>query len=183
MEGPSEGNGRLSAHGVLAKLTWALRSEPGDVRPHNEDFAGVFAPTIPDDSWDRPPVFAVCDGLGGHAAGEVASRTAVEALLAAWREGSPSAPHRDVRAGARAANTAVYDAALEQGRMGMATTLTALWASVVDLSGLLQTDDLFGADCPHLKYPNEKWRRREHRGAIAFISRTSGGQNFTVTPP
>src|SRR5204863_8428073 len=40
--------------------------------------------------------------------------------------GSPSAPHRDVRAAARAANTAVYDAALEQGQRGMATTLTAM---------------------------------------------------------
>jgi PPM family protein phosphatase len=126
VEGPPEGNGRLSSHGVLAKVTWALRSEPGDVRPHNEDFAGAFAPTIPDDAWDRPPVFVVCDGLGGHAAGEVASRTAVDALLAAWREGQPSAPHRDLRNAARAANTAVYDAALEQGRRGMASTLTAM---------------------------------------------------------
>ena len=120
------GNGPLAAHGILAKLSWALRSEPGDVRPHNEDFAGAFAPTIPDDAWDRGPLFVVCDGLGGHAAGEVASRTAVDALLSAWTGGSPSAPHKDIRNAARAANTAVFDAALETGRRGMATTLTAM---------------------------------------------------------
>src|SRR3982750_3741250 len=91
------GNGRLAAHGMLAKLSWALRSEPGDVRPHNEDFGGAFAPTIPDDAWDRGPLFVVCDGLGGPAAGEVASRTAVEASLGAWTGGSPSAPHKDIR--------------------------------------------------------------------------------------
>jgi protein phosphatase len=120
------GNGPLSAHGVLAKLSWALRSEPGDVRTSNEDFAGAFAPTIPEDAWDRGPLFLVADGLGGHAAGEVASRVAVEAALAAWSEGSPGAPPQAIRAAARAANTAVFDAALEHGRRGMGTTLTAL---------------------------------------------------------
>lgn len=120
------GNGSLAAHGLLAKLSWALRSEPGDVRPHNEDFAGAFAPTTPDDVWDRGPVFVVADGLGGHAAGEVASRVAVETVLTAWCNGAPPAPHQALRGAARSANVAVYDAALERSRRGMATTLTAL---------------------------------------------------------
>ena len=120
------GNGVLGAHAVLAKLAWAFRSDPGPARDHNEDYAGAFAPTVPDDAWDRPPVFAVCDGLGGHAAGEVASRTAVDALLATWQDGGSAGAHKDLRNAARAANTAVFDAALENGRSGMATTLTAL---------------------------------------------------------
>jgi protein phosphatase len=123
---PESGNGSLAAHAMLAKLGWALRSEPGDVRPHNEDYAGAFALTTPDDAWDRGPLFVVCDGLGGHAAGEVASRTAVEVVLDSWKDGSPSAPHQGLRAAVRKANVAVYDAALERGRHGMATTLTAL---------------------------------------------------------
>ena len=124
--GPTAGNGRLSGHAILAKLAWAMRSEPGQVRPHNEDFAGVFAPTIPDDAWDRGPLFIVADGLGGHAAGEVASRTAVDTALESWTSGVPGAPHQALRTAARAANVAVYDAALEGGRRGMATTFTAL---------------------------------------------------------
>ena len=127
LDGDGEvGNGTLLAHGVLAKLSWAFRSEPGDVRPHNEDFAGVFAPTTPDDVWDRGPLFVVADGLGGHAAGEVASRLAVETALASWTSGPPAAPRQALRNAVRAANTAIYDAALEQGRRGMGTTVTAL---------------------------------------------------------
>jgi protein phosphatase len=122
----SDGNGRLAGHGLLAKLSWALRSEAGDVRPHNEDYAGGFAPTIPDDAWDRGPLFVVCDGLGGHEAGEVASRMAVEAVLESWTAGSPGPPHQALRAAARAANLAVYDAALTPPHRGMATTLVVL---------------------------------------------------------
>jgi protein phosphatase len=120
------GNGSISGHAILAKLAWALRSEAGDVRPHNEDFAGTFAPTIPDDAWDRGPLFVVADGLGGHAAGEVASRTAVETALTVWADGSPAAPHQALRAAVRKANVAVFDAAIEAHRRGMATTFTAL---------------------------------------------------------
>lgn len=126
LEEATEGNGVLLLAGEAEKLAWALRSDPGQVRPHNEDFAAAFVPEGRDQGWDRGPLFVVADGLGGHAAGEVASRLAVEATLASWRQGAPGAPNQALRAAARAANVAVYDAALERGRRGMGTTLTAL---------------------------------------------------------
>ena len=122
----TEGNGRLDAHAVLAKFAWGLVSDPGKVRPHNEDFAATWVPTTPDDTWDRGPLWVVCDGMGGHAAGEVASRIAAETLVAAWGGGSASAPAAALRAGARDANTAVCDAGMESGLRGMGTTLCAL---------------------------------------------------------
>jgi protein phosphatase len=121
-----DGNGTLLAHAMLAKLSWAFRSEAGAVRDHNEDCVGAFAPTIPDDAWDRGPLFVVCDGLGGHAAGEVASRTAVDAVIDSWTDGAPAAPHTAIRAAVRRANVAVFDAAISGRTRGMATTCTAL---------------------------------------------------------
>jgi len=123
---PVEGNGRLDTHAVLGKLAWALVSDPGKVRPHNEDFAGAYAPTTPDDAWDRGPLWVLADGMGGHSAGEVASRIAVETLLEAWASGAPNTPASALRSGVRSANGAVYDAGRDVSRRGMGTTLCAL---------------------------------------------------------
>jgi serine/threonine protein phosphatase PrpC len=86
----------------------------GRVRPHNEDSVV---------SGSR--VFAVADGMGGHAAGEVASRIAVEALTEL--DGLP--PHRaeDVAGALHAANQRMLDAqAGRSGERGMGTTATGL---------------------------------------------------------
>ncbi len=93
-------------------MPYAGGSDVGLVRPRNEDAYLL-----------EPPLFAVADGLGGHQAGEIASRVAMETLLGE----APSRPDPKALARAvRAANAAVMQAAEEgRGRAGMGTTLTA----------------------------------------------------------
>jgi protein phosphatase len=81
---------------------------------------------------ERPPVFAVADGMGGARAGEVASRMAVEAFTDHESQGSPEEVLRDV---AREANRRIYEAAQgDSEHAGMGTTLTAAMVSGRDVA-------------------------------------------------
>lgn len=92
--------------------SFAGATDPGLTRPSNED--GFVA---------QPPLYAVADGMGGHRAGEVASRVALDELLAmAPRRVDGKALVRAIRA----ANRAVMESAdKSRTRTGMGTTLTA----------------------------------------------------------
>lgn len=91
---------------------FAGASDVGRVRSGNEDSLLL-----------APPLFAVADGLGGHQAGEVASRVAVDTVLA---NAPRKADSKSLGRAARAANKAVMEAAAAgRGRAGMGTTLTA----------------------------------------------------------
>lgn len=94
-------------------------SDVGRTRERNEDsyYAGEY-------------VFAVADGLGGHNAGDVASRLAVEPLAAFDRSVAGTPDDRIAEALERAvdaANRAVYQRAQDDAKVrGMGTTLTAV---------------------------------------------------------
>jgi serine/threonine protein phosphatase PrpC len=100
---------------VSLALRFAARSHTGLLREGNED--SVYA---------GPRVLAVADGMGGHAAGEVASAVAI-AALAQLDEDAPSSDLLDVlRTSAVSANDHLRDmVAGDPALDGMGTTLTA----------------------------------------------------------
>jgi serine/threonine protein phosphatase PrpC len=96
----------------MTALRIGSATDVGLVRANNQDRLLV-----------AEPLFAVADGMGGHAAGEVASATAVDALEAAFTQRTPDG----LQAAARAANRAVWDHAQTDVELrGMGTTLVAL---------------------------------------------------------
>lgn len=100
--------------GTSATLRWGARSDVGCVRSHNEDSYLVAS-----------PLFCICDGMGGHAAGEVASAIAVETIA---KMAPTSANAAQLGAAIEAANTAIIDAARNGiGRPGMGCTATAAY--------------------------------------------------------
>lgn len=103
------------------KFTCAGRTDVGVIRSGNEDNYLI----VPERG-----VFIVADGMGGHAAGEVASEMAVK-IIAQELEGIPGssdAQAADVmRQAIREANGAIFSRTLsEQDKRGMGTTATAM---------------------------------------------------------
>lgn len=102
-----------SVSGSNTYISWGARSDVGLVREHNEDSFLL-----------RTPLFAICDGMGGHAAGEVASSIAVNVIV----DKAPSTAD-DVRLGAaiEAANQEIIDAPAKGiGKPGMGSTASAI---------------------------------------------------------
>jgi PPM family protein phosphatase len=114
-------------------LSWAVRTDAGLRRTSNEDSHST-----------RPDLglFIVADGMGGHVAGEVASRVAVESISAFIEETASADPNRTwpfpfdpelsfeanrLKAAFRLANARIASAiANSQDLRGMATTASGL---------------------------------------------------------
>jgi serine/threonine protein phosphatase PrpC len=100
------------------RLEVSVLSDVGCVRTNNEDFYG-FDPDL--------GLYIVCDGMGGMAAGEIASALAVTILLQVF--GSSATSGTTVSARLLQAITAANDAVWADGQLpehkGMGTTLVA----------------------------------------------------------
>ena len=109
------------------QLSVAARTDIGMIRAGNED--SLFA-----DANQFRGLFIVADGMGGHAAGEVASEMAVQIVtreLASLQHLNGDDPARRVREALKAANRAIFARTIDEvDKQGMGTT-----ASVLVLAG------------------------------------------------
>lgn len=104
------------------KLCAAARSDVGRHRSVNED-AYALAPHL--------GLFLVADGMGGHAAGQLASRLAARGVVEALERLRPQAlqPGEALRRSVALANRQIFDTAGSKPELqGMGTTLVALLA-------------------------------------------------------
>lgn len=105
-------------------LQFFQKTDRGLVRENNEDFFAAAGPFDGEES-SKGSVFALADGLGGLEAGEVASREAVERLIAIFRGMGPEPFDDWLFEAFGAVNNHVYRLNRARAENPMATTLTA----------------------------------------------------------
>jgi protein phosphatase len=96
-------------------------TDVGRQRAQNEDSFRVAAPP------DGSRLLVVCDGMGGHEAGEVASQVASDRLVQVLSASAPDNPPRTLYQAFVEANQAVVETARTRGVEGMGTTGVIGW--------------------------------------------------------
>jgi protein phosphatase len=152
---------------VIPSITVACKTDVGRVREINQDKFEYFLTEDESLLASRGLVFLVCDGMGGHAAGQVASELALKTFIDVYLSHPASDPSAAARAAVQAANRFVMDNARAfPARRGMGTTLVALLvvqdqAIVVNLGDSrlyrLRNGELLQVTTDHT-YPNELYR-------------------------
>jgi serine/threonine protein phosphatase PrpC len=111
---------------VALELRAAKLTDVGQARPHNEDYVDFCIPSDPRQLAQKGSIFLVADGMGGHQAGEVASKGAVEATLAHYQADTAHDVGTSLVRAFRAANQQLYaQAEGDPSKGGMGTTLVA----------------------------------------------------------
>ncbi|MFM8633845.1 MAG: PP2C family protein-serine/threonine phosphatase [Planctomycetia bacterium] len=114
----------------MAKRTTLVSSDRSNVgcrRAINQDSRAIIAPTGSEEYRTRGWLFIVADGMGAHAAGEEASRMAVERVPAIYRKLSHRTPPDALLRALQQANAEIHDKGeTDLSMKGMGTTCTTL---------------------------------------------------------
>jgi protein phosphatase len=112
----------------MLDLDFAELTDRGLNREHNEDFLGHVLPTSPAQVQSQGWLFCLADGVGGQEKGEIASRLAIDTMLAGFRKIPKGIMHVSLLPKlVQEANAAVYDAGHARHYRGaaMGTTIVA----------------------------------------------------------
>jgi protein phosphatase len=106
------------------QIVGAMRTDPGLVREANEDAVAWVTPQ--DETAAKGSLAIVADGMGGHAAGEIASAIAIEVIQRVFYDLKAPMP-KVLETAFNAANRAILDYAEQHPECrGMGTTCTML---------------------------------------------------------
>lgn len=123
-------SGQLVELPPLTHIPWvtvACKTDLGRVRENNEDKYEYYVPEDSNTIASRGSVFMVCDGMGGHAAGQIASELACKTFIDVYLNHPASEVEQALRAGVVAAHRYVSDVGQAvAARKGMGTTLSGL---------------------------------------------------------
>jgi serine/threonine protein phosphatase PrpC len=111
-------------------LEYALLLDRGLGRERNEDRCGAFVPRDQALRQERGHLFVLADGVGGHAAGDVAAEIAVDTIQQTYFDGTWDGPEGGLRRAFVAAHQAICDAARAPNRAGMGAATVAV--AVID---------------------------------------------------
>ncbi|MDH7571714.1 MAG: Stp1/IreP family PP2C-type Ser/Thr phosphatase [Armatimonadota bacterium] len=108
------------------RLTVGAKSDLGRVRENNEDKFDILEPEDPAVLAARGRFYAVADGMGGHAAGQIAAELALKSVIRRYFGNTTDDLETALISAVQYANGLVRDTAAGiPGRSGMGTTLTA----------------------------------------------------------
>ncbi len=108
------------------RLDVAQLTDVGRKREHNEDNMAHVIPKDPQVMARKGALFIVADGMGGHAAGEVASEIAVDAVTNVYYQDDSDDAATSLISAIRRANALIHQRAAENMlRSGMGTTCIA----------------------------------------------------------
>ena len=126
---------------VKPVITVGAKTDIGRVRENNEDKYEFFLAENPSDLASKGHVLVVCDGMGGHEAGQIASELACKTFIDVYRNHPGEDPAVAGRAAVAASNRFINDVARAvPSRKGMGTTLSALLI-VQDKGYIVQVGD------------------------------------------
>ena len=112
---------------VRTKITVACKTDLGRVRENNEDKFEYYLPEDDVTLATRGLIFLVCDGMGGHAAGQIASELAAKTFIDVYLHHPSEDPAVAMQSAVTAANRFVVDVGRAiPARRGMGTTLSGL---------------------------------------------------------
>lgn len=97
------------------------RTDVGRQRERNEDCFGI------ERRGEHSHLLVVCDGMGGHGGGDIASRIAVDTIIAHLPDDAMREPPAAIYQALRTANVAVLTAAQSSHDPAMGTTAVVAW--------------------------------------------------------